>query len=267
MPEARLLEMKTPDSNTPGGDAGPACGGDPSAAELTIRIFNALRELRVTSLLIDHVAKNQSARIRSKNQIEGGKPSPYGSIYKGNLARSVWQIKQGERREDMVTSAGLYHRKANLGPLRRPLGLTMRFTSDANEQLTDMQFDSFSVVQDSDLSRELPVRVRIAVTVRTGAKTAQAIAEELDIEVDQVRARLNDLRKQGKVVKVGDEWGNAAHQSVQCVRTCLLTGIHTPLCVYIGVYDPKYGKTEASSMTAPPTAPSIVASRAACSVK
>jgi len=181
---------------------GPACGGDPNDAEMAIRMFNALRELRVTALLIDHIAKNTA---------EGSKPSPYGSVYKINLARSVWQIKQGQRTEDMASAVGLYHRKANLGPLRSPFGLTMHFVNDPNEQLTEMRFASLSVDDDSDLAKELPLRQRIIAALKDGKLTVHDLAVTLrettpTLSEDSVRVTLNRM-KGGQVVKMGEEWG------------------------------------------------------------
>jgi hypothetical protein len=187
---------------------GPACGGDPNDAEMAIRMFNALRELRVTALLIDHIAKNTA---------EGSKPSPYGSVYKINLARSVWQIKQGQRTEDMASAVGLYHRKANLGPLRSPFGLTMHFTNDDNEQLTEMRFASLSVDDDSDLAKELPLRQRIIAALKDGKLTVHDLAVTLrettpTLSEDAVRVSLNRM-KGGQVVKMGEEWGVLSHDA------------------------------------------------------
>jgi hypothetical protein len=181
---------------------GPACGGDPNDAEMAIRMFNALRELRVTALLIDHIAKNQT---------EGGKPTPYGSVYKVNLARSVWQIKQGERSEDLASTVGIYHRKANYGPLRAPMGLTMRFTNDLNEQLTCMSFGACAVIDDPALSQEMPLRQRIVAILKSGKMTAHDIAvtlRENDARLtdDTVRVTLNRMRG-NQAVKIGEEWG------------------------------------------------------------
>ena len=57
---------------------GPACGADPNSPEAVIAYFTALRSLRIASLTIDHVAKNANT------------PTPYGSVYKTNLCRSVY---------------------------------------------------------------------------------------------------------------------------------------------------------------------------------
>ena len=188
---------------------GPACGGDPNDAEMAIRMFNALRELRVTALLIDHIAKSQQ---------EGSKPSPYGSVYKVNLARSVWQIKQGKRSEDMASSVGIYHRKANLGPLRSPFGLTMHFVNDQNEQLTRMEFATLSVHDDTDLAKELPLRQRILATLKGEGKldvhdlTVMLREGDPKLTEDSVRTTLNRM-KGGQVQKWTDGWGVLTHDA------------------------------------------------------
>ena len=60
---------------------GSACGGEPESAEVVLNYFMALRALKVTTLSIDHVAHKAEGR-------------PFGSVYKINNARSVWELKK-----------------------------------------------------------------------------------------------------------------------------------------------------------------------------
>ena len=66
-------------------------GGEWSDAnDRALRMFGALRLLGVTSILVDHVSKAELDRTRRYGM------SPYGSIFKGNLARSVWELRRSE---------------------------------------------------------------------------------------------------------------------------------------------------------------------------
>jgi hypothetical protein len=187
---------------------GPACGGDPNEAELAIRMFNALRQLRVSSLLIDHVAKNLQ---------DGQKASPYGSVYKTNLARSVWQIKPAAGTEGFHTRVGLYHRKVNFGPLMTDgLGFGMTYQNDQNEQLTSVQIESIGVKDDVDLSKNLSLRKQIENCLSGRRMTIDDLAIELGMlddkqEIDRnKREVLRVTLAKGKghsFQKWGDNWG------------------------------------------------------------
>jgi len=90
-------------------------GGD--ANESTLGLFEALRSIGCTSLLIDHVRGDElgNSKVSAK---------PYGSVYKVNLARSIFEL----RREDQpsypeATQVLLRHTKVNSGPKLKPQGL------------------------------------------------------------------------------------------------------------------------------------------------
>ena len=92
--------------------AGMAMGGAGErgdANENTLRMFDAIRHINVTTQIIDHVSKQES---RLKGKVRGR--LPYGSIYKINLSRSAWEVRttvSGDD-EDRMT-ATFIHVKAN----------------------------------------------------------------------------------------------------------------------------------------------------------
>jgi hypothetical protein len=187
---------------------GPACGGDPNDAELAIRMFNALRQLRVSSLLVDHVAKNLQ---------DGKKASPYGSVYKTNLARSVWQIVPAKDRGQYHTRVGLFHRKVNFGPLQKQgLGFGMTYENDNNEQLLSLRIETVGVTDDAELSKHVPLRSRILACLEGRRLTIDELAVELELldndqNIDKdKRESLRVMLSQGNgkyYVRMGDEWG------------------------------------------------------------
>ena len=170
----------------------PACGADLLSPETAIRFFAALRSLRVASLILAHVPKNAEEK------------SIYGSVFFTNLARSVWEMKKVQEAGENVTRIGLYHRKANLGPIQRPIGLKLQFGEA-------VQFEPLELENEPELAQALPLKARIEHALASGAKTAKDISEELDAPLTQIRNRLSEGRDQWAtpVGKVDGEirWG------------------------------------------------------------
>ena len=76
-------------------------------ADGAIRFFQLIDQLETTVLLIDHVASDD---IKSGNE---GAPKPYGSVFKMNSARNVWEVRPWKRND--LTGMTLKHRKTNVG--------------------------------------------------------------------------------------------------------------------------------------------------------
>ena len=169
---------------------GLACGGEPESAEVVLRYFSALRSFRTTSLSIDHVAKH------------GQEKTPFGSIYKMNVSRSVWEIKGTQEPGEDKLRLGLFHRKVNRGRLCGPLGLCFNFEEDGSvsvkrEDIRDVP----------ELAEGLSLKSRIASELRRGPMTVKEIADELSSPESTIRVVLN--RWKGKhFIKLGDTWGN-----------------------------------------------------------
>ena len=165
-----------------------ACGADLLSPETAIRFFTALRSLRVASLTLAHVAKNAENK------------SIYGSVFFFNFARSVWEMQKVQEAGDNITRIGLYHRKCNLGPLRRPIGFKMHFAPDVSLEPLD-------ITEEPDLAEALSLKDRLKAALSQGAKTAKQLAEEVDAKLPQVKARLSEGREKWSI-KLGDEqWG------------------------------------------------------------
>ena len=98
------------------GLATPSSREGSDANESALRLFSALRTLGVTSLLIDHVSK---AQVASETSVQG----PYGSVYKTNSARSVYELRQATSDDDGSRTVVLHHRKANRTARQQPVGI------------------------------------------------------------------------------------------------------------------------------------------------
>ncbi len=171
-----------------------ACGSDLYAPETPIRLFASLRSLRVSSLILAHVAKDE----------DKGR-SIFGSVFFGNFGRSVWEMKKAQEVGDSVIRVGLYQRKHNLGPLHRPIGLKLSF-GDA------VRITSLDLTEAPELAEALSLSERLKAALKHGAKTAKDLADELDAKHAQIKARLSD--GQGKwCTNVGEgKWGLLARE-------------------------------------------------------
>ena len=75
-------------------------------ADGAIKFFQLIDQLETTVLLIDHIASDD---IKSGD----GAAKPYGSVFKLNSARNVWEVKPWKRND--LTGMTLKHRKTNVG--------------------------------------------------------------------------------------------------------------------------------------------------------
>ncbi len=172
-----------------------ASGGDPDKAEAASRYYNALRSLRCTTLTIDHVPKNT----------EGSKRMPFGSVFKWNRARSLFEVMQCQEPGENVLELGLYHRKCNEGKLLKPIGITMAFHNDISEQLEKVTFSETDIRDVPELAKGLSLKDRLISLLREGLMGVSELAEATETTQGTVRTELN--RNKDAFVKVGDEWG------------------------------------------------------------
>jgi hypothetical protein len=156
-----------------------ACDGPPEAAEVAGRYFRAVRQIGGGSIHVAHVSKGENADKK-----------PFGSAFWHNGARATWfaQLAEGSADSD-VLEVGLFNRKANLGRLRAPVGFSIAFT----DQLTT--FRRTDVADSPDLAGKLSVPQRMSSLLRKGAMSPEAIAEELDAEVETVKRNARRYKK------------------------------------------------------------------------
>lgn len=170
---------------------GMACGGDAWSQQVARDYFMALRALKCTTLTIDHVAKDNPK-------------GPYGSVYKQNEARNIWQIAASQELGEDRLRLALYHRKANLSKLQQPIGLEFAFFDDG------VVVSPSDVASDLELSQGLPLQDRIAATLEHGGRKAKDIAEDLDCPEGSVRKILNRYKGKRFAALLDGQWGNLA---------------------------------------------------------
>lgn len=162
-----------------------ATPGPPESAEMATQYFRAVRQIGVGgSLHLAHSTKASTDGDPSRKPIFRGL-KPFGSVFWHNSARSTWYARRADETDDTSqVIVGLYHQKANTGPLLHPVGLSVSFapgkTSLAPADLADS----------SELSVGLSLRQRITAALRSGPKTIVALADELGAKKDSVEKAL-----------------------------------------------------------------------------
>jgi hypothetical protein len=165
-----------------------AVDGPPEAAESASRYFQALRQIgTIGSLHIAHVAKGES-----------GDQRPFGSAFWFNGCRGCWYIRRAESMPDSERVAiALYARKANLGPLRPPVGFEIDFTEDRTT------FRRVDVADNPELASGLSVRQRMAAALRHGAMDAKDLAADIQATSETVSRVVRRYRQQFTVLPGG----------------------------------------------------------------
>jgi len=172
---------------------GPAAGGDPENTSLIIGLFNSLRSLKCTPLLIDHQSKHQTGdKYEAK--------SPFGSAYKFNMARSVFQARRvaWERDQNRI-GVMLRHAKANFAA---PLdNITLWITFDESITIEEAQTGDKAAFED-DLPADAKVEEALA---GLGKATYAQLAEETGLNEGTVKNACQDLRARGSLEEAGKE--------------------------------------------------------------
>ena len=177
-----------------------ASGYGPDPAVQATLFYNALRILKCTTLTLDHVSKE--AWSSSSYDSTG----PYGSVVKFNRARSVWEVKKSQEPGDDFLELAIKHIKHNEGRLYRPIGIRFNFDNGEGDSLESVRFSLIDIAGNSVLAKgSLSVKERLKAALQGGHKKAPELAEELGIDKDTTRNRLNENKKIFK--RYNDGWG------------------------------------------------------------
>ena len=171
-------------------NVGLALGGDANDAETVLEFFRALRQLDVTILLIDHMTKGPDSKDRGA----------FGSVYKRNSARSLWEMRQSENGE---MTMGLYHRKSNNSRLSPPVGLSLNIIEDDDYTIQAASFRRCDVADlPDDLAGGMTMPQRITATLSRGQLPVETIHESLgDTPPASVNAILSRMVKRGRLLR------------------------------------------------------------------
>ena len=154
---------------------GGACNGDLTDAAPALAMFRALRQLKVTCLLLGHPAKGET---KTK--------SIYGSMFFTAYSRQIWECKKTQEAGDQSIDVGMYHRKGNSSGLHKPIGIHWDFVGGTTK---------FGPCNINDISRmlgELELKYQIQDILREQVLTIKEIAAEVGKSTDVVRATINE---------------------------------------------------------------------------
>lgn len=186
------------------GMATPKRGQGGGAEEGATQVFSALRYIGCTSLLIDHVVKEDLDK-------DEGAGTPYGSVYKVNLARSAWELRLvQEEAEGAVRHVRMDHRKVNRGRLLQPIGLRLEYgeTPSGSEVITTT-LEAIPEDRDEPDSPEASTKsYRITqLLAQAGPMSATDLADAIGDKRRNVSALLAKLAAKGVVSKAGaSQW-------------------------------------------------------------
>jgi len=151
--------------------------------------FADLRRLKVTSLIITHLAKDKLTKYTS----------PFGSVYFGNLARSVFEVKKQQEENKGEIATSLIHKKNNQGPLLSPQGFKLVFEED---KTLVKRIDPSTV---PEFLEGQSLKFQIAELLKKGSLPVKDLAENLGKSEDTIRKTLK--RNESHFVQLNDGWG------------------------------------------------------------
>lgn len=176
---------------------GQACQGEPESADVVLRMFTALRSLGASSLCVDHTNKANES---------GGSNNLFGSVYKYNQARQIFEAKKSQHEDASKIEFGLFHKKANNSRLISPLGFSIEFGDD-KIVITDKK------VRDSELEEHMRIvdRIENALRNKPGGLSVAQLVEELQKTESHIRKELSNGKTQNRFIVLGN--GNYANRS------------------------------------------------------
>jgi len=178
---------------------GQSLGGTGNDDQVVNEYFRSLRGVRTTILLVDHVAKNAL------------RPTPFGSAYKNNSARSTWEVKAKRSSLDQL-SVGVWHRKVNEGNKFPSLGFEFQFTNNEHNRVErtevkrqDTAEQFFEDMGDLDRIKE--------VLGEEGKIHYKDLALAIGLTPKTTSVYLSRLKRAGEVIQLGGgAWGLSTPQ-------------------------------------------------------
>ena len=189
------------------GLASPSGREGADASEGALRLFQGLRAIGTTSLLIDHVNKSAGT--------DSGSSRPYGSVYKPALARATYELVAAEEADDDgARHMVLFHRKANTTARQAPIGIKVTRDDDAIR----LAWEKVSL-RDGRVAAKVPQSMLVMDALSGGAMTYDELSVETGIAAPQLRVVVNRMKKAGQVVQTGTRdgqvtWGNTLRNTL-----------------------------------------------------
>lgn len=171
---------------------GLATGGELNETQPALNFFEALRSLNVTSLLLAHNAKDRDTKTRSI----------YGNQFFTAQARNIWEVRKEQEPGSSEMDIALFHRKPPpFSGLHSPLGFKLQFDESS---MTIQPSDPRTI---GEFLHQMGLKAQILEALKTNSMSTNELAESLERPANQIKARCNELRKQNKLTKIGEQWG------------------------------------------------------------
>jgi len=175
---------------------GLACGGELKESPPSLAFFTALRQLKVTTLILAHTAKNPETKKRSI----------YGSVFFEVHARSIWEIKKVQEIGEDEIDVALFHRKPPpFQKLYPAIGLNIKFTTDT---IVVNQQDVRSV---REFVSAMGTQSQIQSLLANGPMNTKEIIEALDASKGSIDMAIKRLKDKNKIVKLASGAFGLAH--------------------------------------------------------
>lgn len=171
---------------------GYALDGDAEASKDVLRFFREVegcyRRESISLMIVDHQPKGGNYQDRTM----------FGSVYKSNSVRSVFQVEPSEH-DDGYVNLTLRHKKINFGPKLTPFGVKVTFGD--NKVSVDER-----VLDDAELATETTVnaRDRIKGVLAEGPMFPYEIENVTELDHGTVKNTISKLRKAGEVEDTGN---------------------------------------------------------------
>ncbi len=187
---------------------GYAQDGDAEASRDVLKFFRevegAFRRESISLLIVDHQSKNGQYKDKTM----------FGSVYKSNSVRSVFQVEPGERGDGCINLT-LRHKKVNFGPLLEPFGARVEFVKDEDDpdQVKQIRFDTREL-DAGELAgeRSLNAKDRVLMALADGPMYPDDIVVATGLELPTVKNTLTALRKIGAVRDTGNKDTKGSHE-------------------------------------------------------
>lgn len=181
-----------------------AIGGSSFTDENIRPLFKSLRSLGTSSLIISHVNQQQKRDTTTNSR------STYGNVFIENWCRQMFDVRATEDAGNPRPVA-LLNTKYNLMGKLRPMG----YEVDFDDEVGNVAIRRRDIVSmPDDVAARVPLAFRIIDLLKRGEMSLSQIVDELGEDDGQIRKRLSEMKKTGRVINlVRGTWGLASHEA------------------------------------------------------
>ena len=176
---------------------GLAAGGPLNDDVTATTYFNAVRQLKTTTLHLAHQSKNPETKRKTT----------FGSAFWENIPRTVWELKKLAEAEDSLDTV-MTLTKRNIGKKVPPFGLRYTYNGVGTKVERFEPNDVAEYVQETSASNRIFLYLQ-----KNGAATSTVILNELGIPKDTVYKTLKRMMDRAILVKVGQNYGLVSNRA------------------------------------------------------